>query len=138
MPNTGKPVYPLKYSRAISCLMYAMMSTRHDIAYAVGRLSMFTSNPSRQHWHAIIRVFNIHPYGCWLHKEALQAISGLTSLGVTSEVRADPQLSSVVSASTTKPVYSTFSILHSESTLGHDALATFTAEVGLGITAPND
>ncbi|GKB24470.1 hypothetical protein Tco_0863871 [Tanacetum coccineum] len=32
-------------------------STRHDIAYAVGRLSRFTSNPSRQHWHAITRVF---------------------------------------------------------------------------------
>ncbi|GJU26766.1 zinc finger, CCHC-type containing protein [Tanacetum coccineum] len=42
---TGKPVDQLKYSRAISCLMYAMMSTRPDIAYVVGRLSRFTSNP---------------------------------------------------------------------------------------------
>nr|GEX13638.1 probable xyloglucan endotransglucosylase/hydrolase protein 33 [Tanacetum cinerariifolium] len=32
-PNTGKPVYRLEYSRAISCLMYAMTSTRPDIAY---------------------------------------------------------------------------------------------------------
>ncbi|GJR97765.1 zinc finger, CCHC-type containing protein [Tanacetum coccineum] len=32
---TGKPVDQLKYSRAISCLMYAMMSTRPDIAYVV-------------------------------------------------------------------------------------------------------
>ncbi|GJX91098.1 protein kinase, ATP binding site-containing protein, partial [Tanacetum coccineum] len=31
--------------------------TRPDIAYAVGRLSRFTSNPSRQHWQAITRVF---------------------------------------------------------------------------------
>ncbi|GJU92431.1 zinc finger, CCHC-type containing protein [Tanacetum coccineum] len=38
-------------------LMYAMTSTRPDIAYAVGRLSRFTSNPSRQHWQAITRVF---------------------------------------------------------------------------------
>ncbi|GJW88750.1 zinc finger, CCHC-type containing protein, partial [Tanacetum coccineum] len=38
-PNTGKPVDQLKYSRAIGCLMYAMTSTRPDIAYAVGRLS---------------------------------------------------------------------------------------------------
>ncbi|GKD92399.1 hypothetical protein Tco_1372236, partial [Tanacetum coccineum] len=37
--------------------MYVMTSTRPDIAYAVGRLSMFTSNPSRQHWHVITRVF---------------------------------------------------------------------------------
>ncbi|GKB08885.1 hypothetical protein Tco_0837197 [Tanacetum coccineum] len=56
-PNTGKPVDRLEYSRAIGCLMYAMISTRPDIAYAVGRLSRFTSNPSRQHCHAITRVF---------------------------------------------------------------------------------
>ncbi|GJT81770.1 hypothetical protein Tco_1056112 [Tanacetum coccineum] len=37
--------------------MYAMTSTKPDIAYAVGRLSRFTSNPSRHHWHAITRVF---------------------------------------------------------------------------------
>ncbi|GJR29105.1 zinc finger, CCHC-type containing protein [Tanacetum coccineum] len=56
-PNTGKPVDQLEYSRAIGCLMYAMTSTRPDIAYAIGRLSRFTSNPSRQHWKAITRVF---------------------------------------------------------------------------------
>nr|GEV18609.1 zinc finger, CCHC-type [Tanacetum cinerariifolium] len=56
--NTGKLVDQLEYSRAIGCLMYAMTSTRSDIAYAVGRLSRFTSNPSRQHWKAITRVFN--------------------------------------------------------------------------------
>nr|GEZ72184.1 zinc finger, CCHC-type [Tanacetum cinerariifolium] len=54
--NTGKPVDQLEYSRAIGCLMYAMTSTRPDIAYVVGRLSRFTSNPSRQHWKAITRV----------------------------------------------------------------------------------
>nr|GEX68191.1 zinc finger, CCHC-type [Tanacetum cinerariifolium] len=58
MPNTGKPVDQLEYSRAIGCLMYAMTSTIPDIAYAVDSLSRFTSNPSRQHWHAITRVFN--------------------------------------------------------------------------------
>ncbi|GJT11749.1 zinc finger, CCHC-type containing protein [Tanacetum coccineum] len=55
-PNTCKPVDQLEYSRAIDCLMYDMTSTRPDIAYAVGRLSKFTSNPSRQHWQAITRV----------------------------------------------------------------------------------
>ncbi|GKC66803.1 zinc finger, CCHC-type containing protein [Tanacetum coccineum] len=49
-PHTGKPMDQLEYLRAIG-------STRPDIAYAVGRLSRFTSNPSRQHWHAITRVF---------------------------------------------------------------------------------
>ncbi|GKF55869.1 hypothetical protein Tco_0166209, partial [Tanacetum coccineum] len=56
-PNTGKPVDQLEYSRVIGCLMYAMTSTRPDIDYVVGRLSRFTSNPSRQHWKAITRVF---------------------------------------------------------------------------------
>ncbi|GJY46845.1 zinc finger, CCHC-type containing protein [Tanacetum coccineum] len=42
-PNTGKHVDQLEYSRAIGCLMYAMMSTRPDIAYAVGRLSSVRS-----------------------------------------------------------------------------------------------
>ncbi|GJZ63363.1 zinc finger, CCHC-type containing protein [Tanacetum coccineum] len=56
-PNTGKPVHQLEYSRVIGCLMYAMTSTRPNIAYAVSRLGRFTSNPSRQHWQAIKRVF---------------------------------------------------------------------------------
>ncbi|GKC14048.1 hypothetical protein Tco_1010830 [Tanacetum coccineum] len=44
-PNTGKHVDQLEYSRAIGRLMYATTSTRPDIAYAVSRLSRFTSNP---------------------------------------------------------------------------------------------
>nr|GFB45332.1 zinc finger, CCHC-type [Tanacetum cinerariifolium] len=56
-PNTSKHVDQFEYSRSIGCLIYAMISTRPDIAYDVGRLSRFTSNPSRQHWKAIIRVF---------------------------------------------------------------------------------
>ncbi|GKE12584.1 zinc finger, CCHC-type containing protein [Tanacetum coccineum] len=57
VPNMDKPVNQLEYSRAIGCLMYAMTSTRPDIAYAVRKLSRFTSNPSNNHWEAIIRVF---------------------------------------------------------------------------------
>nr|GEW54953.1 zinc finger, CCHC-type [Tanacetum cinerariifolium] len=52
-----KDCSPLEYSRAIGCLMYAMISTRPDNAYDVGRLSRFTSNHSRQHWKEITRVF---------------------------------------------------------------------------------
>ncbi|GJT77290.1 zinc finger, CCHC-type containing protein [Tanacetum coccineum] len=36
-PNAGKPVDQLEYSRAIGCLMYAMTSTRPDIAYAASK-----------------------------------------------------------------------------------------------------
>nr|GEW62871.1 zinc finger, CCHC-type [Tanacetum cinerariifolium] len=48
----GTPVSQLEYSRAIGCLMYAMISTRPDIAFAVGNLSRYTSNPSALHWQA--------------------------------------------------------------------------------------
>nr|GEV25247.1 zinc finger, CCHC-type [Tanacetum cinerariifolium] len=42
--NTGKPVDQLEYSRAIGCLMYAMTSTRPDIAYVVGRLKAYSDS----------------------------------------------------------------------------------------------
>ncbi|GJY96627.1 hypothetical protein Tco_0513537 [Tanacetum coccineum] len=57
MPNTSMAVDQLEYSRAIGYLMYAMTSTRPDIAYSMGKLSRYTSNPSTHHWHAIMREF---------------------------------------------------------------------------------
>ncbi|GJX29350.1 zinc finger, CCHC-type containing protein [Tanacetum coccineum] len=57
VPHMDKPVNQLEYSRAIGCLMYAMTSIRPDIAYVVEKSSRFTSNPSNQHWEAIIKVF---------------------------------------------------------------------------------
>ena len=33
--------------------MYAMVCTRPDIAYAVGTVSRFLSNPGREHWNAV-------------------------------------------------------------------------------------
>ncbi|CAM8930985.1 unnamed protein product [Rhodiola kirilowii] len=56
LPDTGEAVSQLEYSKVIGCLMYVMTSTRPDIAYAVGKLSRYTSNPSTQHWEAIKRV----------------------------------------------------------------------------------
>ncbi|CAM8940369.1 unnamed protein product [Rhodiola kirilowii] len=56
LPNTGEAVSQLEYSQVIGFLMYAMTSTRPDIAYAVGKLSRYTSNPSNLHWEAIRRV----------------------------------------------------------------------------------
>ena len=57
LPNKGVSVSQLEYSRAIGSLMYAMISTRPDIAYAVGKLSRYTSKPSSHHWQALSRVF---------------------------------------------------------------------------------
>ncbi|CAM8895716.1 unnamed protein product [Rhodiola kirilowii] len=56
LPNKGAPVSQLEYSRVIGSLMYAMTSTRPDIAFAVGKLSRYTSNPSKDHWRAVHRV----------------------------------------------------------------------------------
>ncbi|CAM8926448.1 unnamed protein product [Rhodiola kirilowii] len=54
--NKGDPVSQLEYSRVIGSLMYAITSTRLDIAFAVGKLSRYTSNPSVDHWQAVHRV----------------------------------------------------------------------------------
>nr|GEV43995.1 zinc finger, CCHC-type [Tanacetum cinerariifolium] len=55
MPNNGQAVSQLKYSRVIGCLMYVMTYTRPNIAFAVGKLSVYTSIPGNQHWQAIKR-----------------------------------------------------------------------------------
>ena len=57
MPNTGNAVSQLEYSQATGSLMYAMIFTCPDIAYAVRRLSRLTCNPGAQHWQGVQRVF---------------------------------------------------------------------------------
>ncbi|GJW78241.1 hypothetical protein Tco_0139923 [Tanacetum coccineum] len=57
MPNNGHAVSQLEYSMVISCLMYVMTCTRPDIAFALGKLSRYTSNLGTQYWQAILQVF---------------------------------------------------------------------------------
>ena len=45
------------YASAVGSLMYAMVCTRPDIAHAVGVLSRFMSNPGKEHWTTVKRVF---------------------------------------------------------------------------------
>nr|GEX27265.1 hypothetical protein [Tanacetum cinerariifolium] len=56
MPNNGQILSQLEYSRVIGYLMYAMTYTRPDMAFVVGKLSKYTSNPGTQHSQAIQRV----------------------------------------------------------------------------------
>ena len=56
LPHEGNPISQLSYSKMIGSLMYAMTSTRHDIAYAIRKISRYTSNPRPSHWMAIRRV----------------------------------------------------------------------------------
>ena len=51
LENTGRVVALLEYASAIYNFMYVMHCTRLDIAFAVWKLSRFTSNPSVEHWN---------------------------------------------------------------------------------------
>ncbi|GKA20777.1 hypothetical protein Tco_0700766 [Tanacetum coccineum] len=56
MPNNGQAVSQLEYYRVIGFLMYVITFLKPDIAFDVGKLSRYTSNPGTQHWQAIQRV----------------------------------------------------------------------------------
>ncbi|XP_047942673.1 secreted RxLR effector protein 161-like [Salvia hispanica] len=43
----------ISYANAIGSVMYLMVSTRPDIAYAVSCLSRYMSNPGHVHWEAL-------------------------------------------------------------------------------------
>ncbi|XP_073121945.1 secreted RxLR effector protein 161-like [Henckelia pumila] len=60
--NRGESISQLEYSRVIGSLMYLMSCTQPDIAYAISKLSRFTSNPGDEHWKAIIRLLRYLRY----------------------------------------------------------------------------
>jgi len=43
----------VSYASAVGSLMYAMVCTRPDLAYAVSTVSRFMSNPKKQHWKTV-------------------------------------------------------------------------------------
>ena len=47
----------IPYSHAVGSLMYLAISTCPDIAYAVGVLGRFSSNPGMDHWKAVKHLF---------------------------------------------------------------------------------
>ena len=59
-PKTAEDVEAMRsvpYSHAVGSLMYLAISTHPDIAYAVGVLSRFSSNPGMSHWAAVKHLF---------------------------------------------------------------------------------
>ena len=54
--SKAESVSQVKYSKVIGNLMYLKSCTRPDIVYTVNKLSIYTSNPTAQHWQGIIRV----------------------------------------------------------------------------------
>jgi transposase InsO family protein len=45
------------YASAVGSLMYAMVCTRPDLAYAVSVVSRFMAKPGKEHWQAVKRIF---------------------------------------------------------------------------------
>ena len=43
----------VSYASTIGSLMYVMACTRSNIAYAIGVVSRYMSNPGKQHWEAV-------------------------------------------------------------------------------------
>ncbi|GJW93742.1 zinc finger, CCHC-type containing protein [Tanacetum coccineum] len=78
MPNNAQTVSQLEYSRAIGCLMYAITCTSPDIAFAVGKLSRYTSNHGTRHWQAIQRVFLLGGGAIYYASKKQTCITGLT------------------------------------------------------------
>ena len=46
-----------RYQSAVGSLMYAMLGTRPDIAYAVSKVSQYSTNPNSTHWTVVKRIF---------------------------------------------------------------------------------
>ena len=66
--NQAEPVNQTKYQSAIGGLMYLVVSTRPDIAFAVNNLARFSSNPQKEHWTALKRI--------------LRYLKGTTNIGI--------------------------------------------------------
>jgi hypothetical protein len=56
-PEKKQEMNDIPYINAVGSLMYLAIMTRPDIAYAVGVLARFNSNPGMAHWKAVKHVF---------------------------------------------------------------------------------
>ena len=54
--NEGESDSQLNYARVLRSMIYIMKCTRSDIAYAINKLSRFTSNLNQTHWMTMKRV----------------------------------------------------------------------------------
>ncbi|KAG9455261.1 hypothetical protein H6P81_008165 [Aristolochia fimbriata] len=68
----------MPYASAIGSLMYAMVSTRPDIAHAVGVVSRFMKNPGKEHWEAVKWIFRLDHAG---DRDNDEALTGQLKLG---------------------------------------------------------
>ena len=58
-PQTDKDLHAmslLPYRNIVGALIFAAVTTRVDIAYAVNKCAQFMANPGRNHWDALINI----------------------------------------------------------------------------------
>lgn len=54
--NSAKPTEKVRYQRLVGSLMYLMLGTRPNIAFALSHLAQFASDPSIAHWKGLKRI----------------------------------------------------------------------------------
>ena len=52
----ANPTSKQQYQSAVGSLMYCMLGTRPDIAYAVSKVTQYCSNPNQAYWNAVKRI----------------------------------------------------------------------------------
>jgi hypothetical protein len=55
--DSDEQINVTEYQQAIGSVMYAMIFTRPDIAFILGKLSQFMSDPAKHHGHALKSLF---------------------------------------------------------------------------------
>ena len=59
-PSTDKEKEPngkIPYASVVGNIMYTMVVTRPDLAYVVGVVSRYMSNPRQKHWEVVKHIF---------------------------------------------------------------------------------
>ena len=74
-----KTVFRQQYQSVVSSLMYAILGTQPDIAFAISKVSQFASNPNNEHWTTVKRIFRYlkatNNY-CFKFRESLKSLFG--------------------------------------------------------------
>ena len=91
LENSGRAVAQLEYASVVGSLMNAMHCTMPDIAFAVCKMSRFTSNPNVEHWKANGRILGYLKMTIHLglfyndYPEVLEAYSDVSWITNTSD-----------------------------------------------------
>jgi transposase InsO family protein len=90
-PKTEKDKAEMRrvpYASAVGSLMYAMVCTRPDIAFAVGTVSRYMSNPGKEHWDAvkwILRYLKGTPNVCLRYGVGKPLLEGFTDSDMSGD-----------------------------------------------------